>query len=219
MKAVSRYLQSEWEQVTCAVAALLLLILLASWATRERAVARPPGAGRITESPAVIGPHAFAFLQDPETRPAMTRNPFLCSAFETQEPRQEKAVPPPPPKPAPPAPTPVQPAPVAPPPAPVVTPAPAPAAPAPRLSVYELKYAFSTTNRSGRLVALIELRDPARPNAAPLARNVSAGDQVCGLRIQGFTDQTLTLVDASGRRQSVSFGGTRRVAVNMGTAP
>jgi hypothetical protein len=98
-------------------------------------------------------------------------------------------------------------------------PAALPAVPAPRLGAAEVTYVFSTTNRSGRPVALIEVRDPARPGATALARSVSAGDQVCGLRIHSFTDRALTLLDAAGRRQTVDFGGARRVTVDLGALP
>jgi hypothetical protein len=83
----------------------------------------------------------------------------------------------------------------------------------------DLRYAFSTVNRSGRPVALIELQDVARPGTAPVARNVSAGDVVFGLRVQSFSDDALVLVDAGGRRHSVPFGGTRRVAVDAAGHP
>jgi hypothetical protein len=216
---VSRYLRREWEQVCGAVIAVLLLLFLADWALHDRATDSTPGSGRIVESPTVLGPGAFAFLQDAAPGAALARNPFLSSAIETPAARPAK-----PPRSVPPKTAPAQPKP----PPPPVAPRPAPpeparaAVPAPptrRLGWCEVKYVFSTTNRSGRPVALIELQDPAQPGAAPLARNVSAGDQACGLRIQSFSDEALILVDAAGRRQSVSFGGTRRVTADFGPTP
>jgi hypothetical protein len=222
MISVSRTLRREGEQVVCALAAALLLLFLASWGVRDQTTAVEPGSSRITESPSVFGPGAFAFLQDADLGAAPARNPFLASSFATPVTRPEKPVrveppkvaPPPEPQPQPP----VAPAPEPKPPPEPVRPA-AAALPARRLGACDVKYVFSSTNRSGRLVALIELRDPARPAAEPLARNVSVGEQTCGLRIQSCTDQALTLVDAAGRRQSISFGGTRRVTAEVLTAP
>lgn len=223
MLSVSRYLRREWEQVIAAVAAALVLLFLADWALRHRAADAPGGSGRLAETPSVLGPGAFAFLQDADPGSAPTRNPFLSSAIAAPVARPVRPPRPPrtdPPKVAVPEPTPPPPA--------VAVPQPTPteparatlaATPAPRLGPGDVKYVFSTTNRSGRPVALLELQDPARPGATGLARSVSAGDQTCGLRIQGFTDQELTLVDAAGRRQTIRFGGTRRVTVDLGAAP
>jgi hypothetical protein len=218
MTNVSRTLRREWERVACAVAVVLLLVFLADWALRDQSVDSPSGSARIDETPSVLGPGAFAFLQDADPGSAPARNPFLSSAIEAPAARPERPPQPAAPKlpvPAPKPPPAVAPRPLPPEPAPTALAAP----PAPRLGVCEVKYVFSTTNRSGRPVALIELQDPTRPGAAPLARNVSAGDLAYGLRIQSFTDQALTLVDAAGRRQTVSFGGTRRVSVDLGAAP
>ncbi len=224
MLSVSRYLRREWEQLIAAVAAALLLLFLADWALRDRAADTPGGSGRIAETPSVLGPGAFAFLQDADPGSVPTRNPFLSSAIDAPAARPLR--PPRPPRTDPPKPA-AAPEPTPPPPATVVA-QPTPTEPtraalaattAPRLGPGDVKYVFSTTNRSGRPVALIELRDPARPGATGLARSVSAGDQTCGLRIQGFTDQELTLVDAAGRRQAIRFGGTRRVTVDLGATP
>ena len=220
MISITKYVRREWEQVACAATALLLLLFLADWGLGDRLTVVPPGSGRIPEAPSVLGPEAFAFLRDTDSGTAPARNPFLSSAIEAPAARAEKPPRSERPKVGPPAPKPPPPAPVAPPPTPAPEPVRAPVATpaAPRLGLGDLKYVFSSTNRSGRPVALIELQDPARPAAAPLARNVSAGDQIFGLRIQGFTDQVLSLVDAAGRRQTVDFGGTRRVTVDLGAA-
>lgn len=219
MRHLSRHLRREWEWVVCGVATVLLLVFLADWALSGERDSTRTGSGRIVDPSPVLGPRAFAFLQGGDAGPAPTRNPFHPQPLETPVTQPERSVrralPKPPPEPA------VAPPPVAEPAAePGAVASPPPAAPArPRLAAGDVRYVFSTVNRSGRPIALIEIHDPANPGAAPLARNVGAGDMVYGLRVQSFTDQALILTDAAGRRQSVGFGSTRRVAMDTGAGP
>jgi|GEM_PF-1701410 len=224
MNTMSRFIQREWELLLCLLAAVLLIWLFGDWLLRSRGAAPASGSSRLDEAPSILGPDAFAFLQEPVPAPAAPRDPFLPSlagvAPARSAERPARREPPKPPTPEPrPAPVPVPAAPPEPPPATVVPP-PAAVSPAgPRLGVCDLRYVFSSVNRSGRPVALVELQDPAHPGGAPVARNVSAGDVVLGLRIQSFSDDALQLVDAAGRKHSVAFGGTRRVAVDTGGRP
>ena len=205
--------RQEWEKVLCGLAAVLLLVFLADWLWRDRVEDLRAGSGRLPEAPSILGPGAFAFLEDRAVPAPPARNPFLSPAVPVAPTRVER-----PPKPTPPAPAApkAEPAPRPAPPTPKGPPvATLPAVPARRLGTADVKYVFSTTNRSGKPVALIELHDPAAPGATPQARNVGPGDQVFGLTIQSFTDASLWLIDAAGRRRSVAFGGTCRVSVNV----
>jgi hypothetical protein len=211
----------------CVVAALLTALFLGDWALRSGEVSFPKEVTRIAEPPSILGPQAFAFLEPPPPVSGSGRDPFRAAADEEPTSRPTERPPrqdPPPKAPAPDAPTRSPAQPVRPdPPAPAVVPDPAvtvpPPAVAPRLGVCDVRYVFNSVNRSGRPVALIELRDPGRPGAAPVARNVSAGEAVFGLRVQSFTDEALVLVDAAGRRHSVAFGGSRRVSVEVSGRP
>lgn len=226
MKSMPRFLQREWELLLCVLAAVVLVCYLGSWLLGGRVEEPAAGGSRLTEAPSILGPGAFAFLQDAAPAPVSARDPFAPSATGPAAPRASERPsrrdPPkaPAPAPPPPAPTPAavpEPAPAAP--VPTAPQAPSAVAATPRLGVCDLRYAFSSVNRSGRPVALLELQDPARPGSAPVARSVSAGDVVFGLRVQSFTDEALILVDAAGRRHSVAFGGVRRVAVEAGGQP
>jgi len=219
MRHVSKYLKREWELVACAVAAFLLAVFLLDWAVSRHGEDSRAGSGRIAEPPSVWGPGAFAFLEGTEAGPLPERNPFLSNALARPTARPERAVRREAPKPPPQAPVVAAPVPKPAPSEPPPAAPPVPLSAGPRLGQCDLAYVFSTVNRSGRPVALVEFRDPSKPGAAPLARNVSAGDVVYGVRVQSFTDQSLILTDAVGRRQSVAFGASRRVAVDLGTAP
>lgn len=216
----------EAEALLCGAAALLLVLFLLDWLLSRPEPAAQGAAPRRADPASVLGAGAFAFLETPPAGPAPERNPFAppeaeAPAGRPAQGRPRRAPDRPAEEPAPPA----QPLPAAPrPPMPAQTrpgttqPQPLPAPPA-RLATRDLRYVFRATNRSGKPVAMIELADPGRPGATRMARTVAVGDTVLGLRIQSFDDETLTLVDAGGRKHSVAFGGTRRVSVDTGTTP
>ncbi|NLF17675.1 MAG: hypothetical protein GX595_10515, partial [Lentisphaerae bacterium] len=111
------------------------------------------------------------------------------------------------------------PPPATPPTAPAVAVPTPPPVPARRLIACDVRYVFSRVNASGRPVALVEILDPGRPGTAPAVRQVGVDDVVFGMRIQSFTDQSLVLTDASGRRHTVAFGGSSRVVGELESAP
>lgn len=223
MNRVWRYVKNEWEKVACGAAAMALSVFLLTWGLAGQRSLEPPRAGKLPPPDVAVNEAAFAYLAPRSTQEELSRNPFRFE-FQTR-PARPKRVPGPPA--ADPAPEP-EPAPR---PEPVQEdgddsvetaerPAGAgdrqqPARPRVRLVAGHVKFVFYNINQSGKPVALIELRNPARPGATPLARSLSVGDTLLGVRILNVSERMLTVADATGRRHRVALGDEQRLAIRL----
>lgn len=199
---------SEWEKTVlagCFVLAVMLLVVgVMRRASGRSSVSRqaPPA-----QRP-VLGEGAFAFLGEAPEVDADRRSPFL---FETtvkpSKPVRRRRPKPPKPKPRKVEPKPepkLEPKPEpkveAPKPKPVRTPK-----PAIKYVRRALQFVYSTPTTSGKRKAFVKVQ--GKPAL------VNAGDEVAGIRIVRFTEDTLYVVDGRGKMRRVAFGQTEQITV------
>ncbi len=205
-----KWIRREWEQAACCGVALLLLGYVSVWVLGFGGAVGEPTRRRPPEYESILGETAFAFLDDPPVA-ELGGNPFEFS-IESPAARVRKKpapVPKPAPRPAPrPKRRPVRPRPAAKPePKPEPKPAPARVVPAKRYGMWNVKYLFSSTNRSGKRVAVLQFTDPRTKRRTPCT--LGAGDAMSGLRVVGFDGEVLVMADARGKRHGIRLGRSK----------
>lgn len=226
MHKLGKWIRTEWEQALLAGAVVLLLAFWALWAVGfgsipDAGVGRPAAPtyeSVFRESPLALlepapapsadGKSPFSFVIEVEGVRRARRPPEAAPAAR----KVPEAKPVPRPKPVPkPVPAEVPATPVEPESQPAAMLPPQPEAPVPvRTFTYrQIRYVYSSVTKAGSRVALLQVTDPENKRTLPCT--LAVGQQVDGIKVIGFEDDAVIMVDARGHEQRIPFGGSRKL--------
>ena len=215
----------EWEKVLFGACVFLLAVVILFWYGGFGAQSRNPYASkRAPPSPSLLGRTAFAFLDKEPEWDAEQNNPFSFAMKQKgkrkarwpwqkkKEPgKWKRAKPATPKKPAkkvakPPVPKPKP----KPKPKPTVKPKPKPK-PKKKPVVRIVRYQGTMTTGSGIALGYVEIIDPKTKKKS--LRFVKKGTTIQGVKVQGFSDKHLEIMDLKGRTRKIAYGEEKKIVL------